>query len=45
MAKTGGTAVSELADKTFYHDVEKAAIAAMKEDAKNAIRVFSDSCR
>lgn len=41
MAKAGGTAVAALADKTFYHDIEQAAIAAMKEDAKKAIEVFS----
>lgn len=41
MAKAGGTAVAALADKTFYHDIEQAAIAAMKEDVKKAIEVFS----
>lgn len=41
MAKAGGTAVSSLADKTFYHDIEKAATAAMKDDVKKAVEVFS----
>ena len=41
MAKAGGTAVEKLADKTFYHDIETAAIAAMKADVENAVAVFS----
>ena len=41
MAKAGGTAAAELADKTFFHDIEVAAMNAMKEDAKKAIAVFS----
>ena len=41
MAKAGGTAVAALEDKTFFHDVETAAFAAMKEDVMNAIGVFS----
>lgn len=41
MAKAGGSAVSTLADKTFYHDIETAAIAAMKDDVKKAIEVFA----
>ncbi|MGN1127467.1 MAG: class II fructose-bisphosphate aldolase [Candidatus Flemingiibacterium sp.] len=41
MAKAGGTAVAELSDKTFFHDIEVAAMNAMKEDAKKAIAVFS----
>ena len=42
MAKAGGNAVASLADKTFYHDIEVAAIEAMKQDVKQAISVFSD---
>ncbi len=41
MAKAGGSAVSKLDDKTFYHDIETAAIAAMKDDVKKAIEVFA----
>lgn len=41
MAKAGGSAVAQLQDKTFYHDIEVAAIAAMKQDVINAINVFS----
>lgn len=41
MAKAGGTAVTTLADKTFYHDIEVAAIQGMREDVKKAVRVFS----
>ena len=42
MAKAGGNAVASLADKTFYHDIEVAAIEAMKQDVKQAISVFSN---
>ena len=41
MAKAGGTAVANLGDKTFFHDIETAAIAAMKENVKTAVEVFS----
>ena len=41
MAKAGGTAVEKFADKTFYHDIETAAIKAMKDDVKKAVTVFS----
>ncbi len=41
MAKAGGSAVAKMKDMTFYHDIEVAAIAAMKEDVKSAISVFS----
>ena len=41
MAKAGGTAVSGMSDKTFFHDIEVNAIKAMKADVKDAIRVFS----
>ncbi len=42
MAKAGGNAVAALEDKTFFHDIEIAAIAAMKADVESAIRVFAD---
>ena len=41
MAKAGGSAVAAMKDTTFYHDVETAAILAMKEDAKKAMTVFA----
>lgn len=40
MAKAGGAAVEKMADKTFFHDMEVAAISGMTEDVKNAINVF-----
>ena len=40
MAKAGGTAVVNMEDKTLYHDIETAAIAAMKENVKTAVEVF-----
>ena len=42
MAKAGGTAVSKLSDKTFFHDIETAAICGMFEDARAAIKIFSE---
>ena len=42
MAKAGGTAVENLSDKTFFHDIELAAIAGMKEDVKDAIKIFAN---
>lgn len=41
MAKAGGTAAAALEDKTFFHDIEVAAIAGMQADVKTAISVFS----
>ncbi len=41
MAKAGAAAVAALADKTFYHDIEVAAINGMKADVKAAINVFA----
>jgi fructose-bisphosphate aldolase class II len=41
MAKAGGNAVQEMSDKTFFHDIEMAAIEAMKENVIKAIKVFS----
>ena len=41
MAKAGAAAVEALADKTFFHDIEVAAINGMKEDVKSAISVFA----
>lgn len=43
MAKAGGTAVSAMADRTFFHDIEIAAIDAMKRDVAEAIKVFADN--
>lgn len=40
MAKAGGAAVEKLADKTFFHDIEVAAISAMQKDVSEAIKVF-----
>ncbi len=42
MAKAGGMAAANLADKTFFHDIEVCAINGMKEDVKKAITVFSE---
>lgn len=42
MAKAGGTAVSEMTDRTFFHDIEIAAIEAMKQDVSKAIKVFAN---
>lgn len=41
MAKAGGAAVEKMEDKTFFHDMEIAAMMAMKENVKKAIEVFS----
>ena len=41
MAKAGGTAVADMADKTFFHDIELTAQLAMKENVKHAMKVFS----
>lgn len=41
MAKAGANAVAALADKTFFHDIEIAAINGMKADVKAAIEVFA----
>ena len=41
MAKACGTAAAALADKTFFHDIEVAAIQAMTEDVAEAIKIFS----
>ena len=40
MAKAGGTAVAQMKDTTFFHDIEIAAIEAMKADVSNAMRIF-----
>ncbi|MBQ9086074.1 MAG: class II fructose-bisphosphate aldolase [Clostridia bacterium] len=42
MAKAGGNAVAAMKDMTYFHDVELAAIAAMKDDVKSAMSVFGD---
>ena len=41
MAKAGAAVIKELSDKSFFHDIEVAALKAMKEDVKNALCVFS----
>ncbi len=41
MAKAAGTAVAEMKDKTFFHDMEVVAIEAMKENVIGAIKVFN----
>ena len=41
MAKAGGNACADLADKTFFHNIEVAAMNAMQEDVKRAIKVFA----
>lgn len=40
MAKAGGAVVEKLTDKTFFHDIEVAAISAMQKDVSEAIKVF-----
>ncbi len=40
MAKAGGSAVEKMKDRTFFHDIETAAIAGMKDDVIGAIRIF-----
>ncbi len=40
MSKAGGTAVDAMADRTFFHDIEIAAIDAMKRNVTEAIKVF-----
>ena len=42
MAKAGGSAISELTDATFFHDIEVAAGKRMKQDVADAIRIFSN---
>ena len=42
MAKAGAAAVAALADKTFYHDIEVAAINGMKADVMSAMKVFAN---
>ena len=40
MSKAGGMAVDAMSDRTFFHDIEIAAIDAMKRDVTEAIKVF-----
>ena len=40
MSKAGGTAVTELNDKTFFHDIEMAAYKGIKADVAKAIELF-----
>jgi fructose-bisphosphate aldolase class II len=42
MSKAAGNAVAALADKTYFHDIELAAIAAVKEDVTAAMKVFGN---
>ena len=41
MSKAGGTAVEQMKDKTFFHDMEVTAIEAMKQDVKTAMEIFT----
>ena len=41
MAKAGGTAVCNMKDKQFFHDIAVTAEEAMKQDIKRAIGIFS----
>ena len=41
MAKAGANAIAAMKEMTYFHDIEMVAIAAMKEDAKKAMTVFS----
>ncbi|MBE6608872.1 MAG: class II fructose-bisphosphate aldolase [Ruminococcaceae bacterium] len=41
MAKAGGNAVAELNDYTYFHDIELAAIDAMRRDVEKAMKVFA----
>lgn len=41
MSKAGGNAIAGLNDYTYFHDIELAAQAAMKEDVLGAMAVFS----
>ena len=41
MAKAGGSALAQMKELTFFHDVEVEARRAMKEDVLQAIRIFS----
>ena len=45
MAKAGGAVVYAMKDKTFFHDIEVAAIGGMKEDVKAAINVFAHNLK
>ena len=40
MAKAGGKAVAEAENKMFFHDLELAAIAGMKEHVEKAMDIF-----
>ena len=41
MAKAAGAAVAAMDDKTYFHDMEVVAMNAMKENVKDAIRIFN----
>ncbi len=40
MAKAGGSAVIEMKDKTFFHDIAAEATRAMEENASGAMKIF-----
>ena len=42
MAKAAGNAVAALEDKTYFHNIELAAIAAVKDDVTAAMKVFGN---
>ena len=41
MAKAAGTAVATMENKTYFHDMEVVAMNAMKENVKEAIKIFN----
>ena len=41
MAKAAGAAVAAMQDKTYFHDMEVVAMNAMKENVKEAIKIFN----
>ena len=41
MAKAAGTAVAAMENKTYFHDMEVVAMNAMKENVKDAIKIFN----
>lgn len=41
MAKAGANAIAAMKDMTYFHDIEMVALAAMKDDVKQAMEVFS----
>ncbi len=41
MAKAGAAAVAQMADKSYFHDMEDVAMNGMKQDVKRAISIFA----